>query len=122
VLLVLDNLEQIVDAAHDVADLAARCSGLKLIVTSRVPLRIAAEHLYPVEPLPADAAAALFTARAQATNPAFNPDDHAEAIAEICCRLDGLPLAVELAAARVRLLGPEGLRDRPDHALDPLPT
>ena len=121
-LLVLDNLEQIVDAAHDVAELVARCPGLKLLVTSRVPLRIVAEHLYPVEPLPVDDAAALFAARAEATSPGFNAEDHADAIAEICRRLDGLPLAVELAAARVRLLGPEGLRDRLDHALELLTT
>ena len=116
-LLVLDNLEQIIDAAPDVAELTARCAGLKLLVTSRVPLRVAAEHLYPVEPLPEGDAVVLFSARAEATSPGFRAEDHAAAIAEICRRLDGLPLAVELAAARVRLLGPDGLRDRLDHAL-----
>ena len=122
VLLVLDNLEQIVAAAPDVAELTSRCSELRLLVTSRVPLRIAAEHLYPVEPLPADDAVALFVARAEATSSGFNAAEHADATAEICRRLDGLPLAVELAAARVRLLGPEGLRDRLDHALELLTT
>lgn len=122
VLLVLDNLEQIVDAAPDVAELTVRCPGLKLLLTSRIPLRIAAERLYQVDPLPADDAVALFTARAEATSPGFRAEEHAEAVAEICRRLDGLPLAVELAAARVRLLGPEGLRDRLDRALELLTT
>jgi predicted ATPase/class 3 adenylate cyclase len=122
VLLVLDNLEQIVDAAPSVAELAIRCPGLQLLVTSRVPLRIAAERLYAVDPLPAGDAAALFTARAESTSPGFDGTAHAEAIEEICRRLDGLPLAVELAAARVRLLGPEGLRDRLDRALELLTT
>jgi predicted ATPase/class 3 adenylate cyclase len=118
VLLLLDNFEQIVDAAADVAELTARCPGLQLLLTSRVPLRIAGERLCPIEPLPADDAVALFTTRAEATSPGFRADEHADAIAEICRRLDGLPLAVELAAARVRLLGPDGLRDRLDHALE----
>jgi predicted ATPase/class 3 adenylate cyclase len=122
VLLVLDNLEQIVDAAPDVAELARRCPELRLLVTSRVPLRIAAEHLYAVDPLPTDDAVVLFTARAEATSSGFDAAEHADAIAEICRRLDGLPLAVELAAARVRLLGPEGLRDRLDRALELLTT
>ena len=121
-LLVLDNLEQIVDAAPDVAALITRCPGLKLLVTSRIPLRIAAERLYPVEPLPAPDAVALFTTRAEAASPGFSGEDHSEAVAEICRRLDGLPLALELAAARVRLLGAEGLRDRLDHALELLTT
>jgi predicted ATPase/class 3 adenylate cyclase len=122
VLLVLDNLEQIVDAAPDVAELTSRCPELRLLVTSRVPLRIAAEHLYAVDPLPTDDAVALFTARAEATSPGFDAAEHADAVSEICLRLDGLPLAVELAAARVRLLGPEGLRDRLDRALELLTT
>jgi predicted ATPase/class 3 adenylate cyclase len=122
VLLVLDNLEQIVDAAPDIAGMASRCPELRLLVTSRVPLRVAAEHLYAVDPLPTDDAVALFTARAAATSAGFDAADHTDAIAEICRRLDGLPLAVELAAARVRLLGPDGLRDRLDHALELLTT
>ncbi len=99
VLLVLDNLEQIVDAAPDIAELVRRCPELRLLVTSRIPLRIAAEHLYVVDPLPTDEAVALFTARAEATSPGFDAAASADAIAEICRRLDGLPLAVELAAA-----------------------
>jgi predicted ATPase len=122
VLLVLDNLEQIVAAAPDVAALAARCPELRLLVTSRLPLRIAGEHLFPVDPLPAGDAVALFTARAEAVSPDFRAEEHAAAVAEICRRLDGLPLALELAAARLRLLGPEGLRDRLDDALGLLTT
>jgi predicted ATPase/class 3 adenylate cyclase len=120
VLLVLDNLEQIVTAAPDVAELLARCPGVRIVTTSRVPLRIAAERLYPIEPLPREDAVALFAARAQAVSPAFRLEDHADAVAEICRRLDGLPLAVELAAARLRLLAPEDLCRRLDRALEVL--
>ena len=122
VLLVLDNLEQVVAAAPDVAELAGRCPELRMVATSRIPLRIAAEHLYPVDPLPADDAVALFTARAEAVSPDFRLVEHSDAVTEICRRLDGLPLALELAAARLRLLGPEGLRDRLDDALELLTT
>jgi predicted ATPase/class 3 adenylate cyclase len=118
VLLLLDNLEQIVAAAPDVAELLARCPALRVVTTSRTPLRIAGERLYPLQPLPSDAAAALFTARAQAVSPDFHAAAHADAVSEICRRLDGLPLALELAAARVRLLGAEGMRDRLDRALE----
>lgn len=118
VLLVLDNLEQIVAAAPDVAGLVARCPELRIVVTSRTPLRIAGERLYPLQPLPADDAVALFEARARAVSSDFRPTEHTEAVADICRRLDGLPLALELAAARLRLLGPEGLRDRLDDALE----
>ncbi|HLX32434.1 MAG TPA: tetratricopeptide repeat protein [Gaiellaceae bacterium] len=122
VLLVLDNLEQIVGAAPDVAELARRSPELRIVVTSRIPLRIAAEHLYPVDPLPAEDAVALFAARAAALSPDFRMAEHADAVAEICRRLDGLPLALELAAARLRLLGAEGLRDRLDRTLELLTT
>ena len=120
VLLVLDNLEQIVTAASNVAELVVRCPGLRIVMTSRMPLRIAAERVYPVEPLPREDAVALFAARAQAVSPSFREDDHADAIVEICRRLDGLPLAIELAAARLRLLGPEELCRRLDRALEVL--
>jgi predicted ATPase/class 3 adenylate cyclase len=122
VLLVLDNLEQIVTAAPDVAELVGRCPELRIVATSRTPLRIAGECLYPLQPLPPDDAVALFSARAQALSPDFRVADHSDAVEEICRRLDGLPLALELAAARLRLLGPEGLRDRIDHALELLTT
>jgi len=122
VLLVLDNFEQIVAAAPDVAELARHSPELRMVVTSRIPLRIAAEHLYPVDPLPADDAVALFAARAAAVSPDFRVAEHVDAVTEICRRLDGLPLALELAAARLRLLGAEGLRDRLDHTLELLTT
>ena len=122
VLLVLDNLEQIVGAATDVADLVARCSELRIVVTSRTPLRISGERLYPLQPLDDRDAVELFSARAQATSPDFRISDHTQAVEEICRRLDGLPLALELAAARLRLLGPEGLRERLDSALELLTT
>ena len=122
VLLVLDNLEQIVAAAPDVAELARRASELRMVVTSRIPLRIAAERLYPVDPLPTDDAIALFAARAEAVSPDFRAAEHVDAVTEICHRLDGLPLALELAAARLRLLDAEGLRDRLDHTLELLTT
>jgi predicted ATPase/class 3 adenylate cyclase len=122
VLLVLDNLEQIIAAAPDVAELVSRCPGLRIVATSRTPLRIAGECLYPLQPLPVDDAVALFAARARAVNPAFRTEEHLDVVAEICRRLDGLPLALELAAARLRLLGPEGLHDRLDHALELLTT
>lgn len=121
-LLVLDNLEQIVAAAPDVAELGRHCPDLRMVVTSRIPLRIAAEHLYPVDPLPAEDAVALFAARAAAVSPDFRVADNADAVTEICRRLDGLPLALELAAARLRLLGAEGLRDRLDRTLELLTT
>ena len=121
-LLLLDNLEQIVAAAPDVAELARRAPELRMVVTSRVPLRIAFEQLYPVDPLPADDAVALFAARAAAVSPDFRVAEHTDAVSEICRRLDRLPLALELAAARLRLLGAEGLRDRLDRTLELLTT
>ena len=122
VLLLLDNLEQIVAAAPDVAELARRAPELRMLVTSRIPLRIAAEHLYPIDPLPPDDAVGLFAARAAAVSPDFRVAEHIDAVSEICRRLDGLPLALELAAARLRLLGAQGLRDRLDHTLELLTT
>ena len=122
VLLLLDNFEQVTAAAPLVADLLAQCPGLSALVTSREPLHLRGEREYPLPPLalpstPADAttlarypATALFLERALAVKPDFTiADTTAAAIAEICARLDGLPLAIELAAARVKHLSPEAL-------------
>ena len=126
-LLVLDNFEQVVDAAPLVSDLLVRCPRLTCLVTSRAVLRIAGEHAFPVAPLPlpppsptttaervgAFPAARLFVRRAQATRHDFRlTDANAGAVAAICRRLDGLPLAIELAAVRVRHLTPTELAGR----------
>jgi predicted ATPase len=126
-LLVLDNFEQVTDAAPLLAGLLAAAPALKILVTSRSMLRLSGEHEFPVPPLPVppagaarDAEAAgqyasvrLFTERAQAVVPGFRlTGQNAGAVAEICRRLDGLPLAIELAAARVRLLPPQALLAR----------
>ena len=126
-LLVLDNFEQVIDAAPLLAELLAAAPGLKMLVTSRSTLRLSGEHEFPVSPLPVPPAGAardagtagqyasvrLFTERAQAVAPGFRlTSQNVGAVAEICRRLDGLPLAIELAAARVRLLPPQALLTR----------
>jgi len=131
-LLVLDNLEQVLDAAEDIATLVARCPALQVIATSRAPLKVGAESEFALPPLELPAAdatsldalaacpsVALFVQRAQKAKPGFTLDAaNAAEIAAICRRLDGLPLALELAAARVRILEPTALLQRLDHALD----
>src|SRR2546421_1113809 len=134
-LLLLDNFEQVVSAAPQVADLLAACPQLKVLVTSREILHVRTEHEFAVPPLalPAplhssglpdlpmlsqSAAVALFIERTQAVKPDFQMTNaNARAIAEICARLDGLPLAIELAAARSKLLPPEALLRRLQHRL-----
>ncbi len=108
-LVLLDNFEQLVEAAPTVAELLARTPNSKVLVTSREPLHIESEQRYPLEPLPDDDAEVLFVQRAQAVAPTFQPTP---AVGEICRRLDGLPLAIELAAARVALLEPKELLAR----------
>jgi predicted ATPase/DNA-binding winged helix-turn-helix (wHTH) protein len=112
-LLVLDNFEQVLPAATVVADLLATCSSLKVLVTSRACLRIYGEQEFPVVPLEQNSAMELFAQRAKAVRPNFliNAENSA-AILEICSRLDGLPLAIELAAARTRLLSPNAILQR----------
>jgi predicted ATPase/DNA-binding CsgD family transcriptional regulator len=132
VLLLLDNFEQVVAAAPSLVELLGACPGLKILVTSRVVLRVQGEYESVVPPLalpalsdPPDveavsrsAAVALFMQCAQATRPDFHiTDANAPVIAEICVRLDGLPLAIELAAARIKLLPPEALLARLEHRL-----
>jgi predicted ATPase len=103
-LVLLDNFEQLVDAAPRLAQLLARTAEVKLLVTSREPLHVAAEREYLVPPLAKDEAVALFVERVRAMKPAFEADKY---VAEICRRLDNLPLALELAAARSKVLTPE---------------
>jgi predicted ATPase/DNA-binding SARP family transcriptional activator len=121
-LLVLDNLEQMADAlAPVVAGLLESAPRLRILATSRVPLRVRGEREYPVSPLPADDAAALFAARASAVDPTFElTPSAAPVVARICARLDGLPLALELAAARARTLPLAALEQRLERALDVL--
>ncbi|WP_141753886.1 BTAD domain-containing putative transcriptional regulator, partial [Streptomyces luteocolor] len=114
-LIVLDNCEHVVEAAAELAEtLLTRCPDLTVLATSREPLGVPGESLRPVEPLPEPVAVRLFVERAMAVRPGFAPEEDAEAVAEICRRLDGLPLAIELAAARLRLLTPRQIADRLD--------
>jgi predicted ATPase/DNA-binding XRE family transcriptional regulator len=132
IVLVLDNFEQVLDAAPPLAELLEACGELKALVTSRSALRVRGERLYPVPPLllpdlarlPAigavarTPAVALFVERAQEVRPDFRLlDENAAAVAAICVRLDGLPLALELAAARIRLLPAEVLLARLEQRL-----
>jgi predicted ATPase/transcriptional regulator with XRE-family HTH domain len=120
-LLVLDNFEQLVEAGRELVYLLSAAAGLKLLVTSRILLRVYGEYEYPVLPLPlprldADtnllnyAAITLFIERSRAARPDFQLTlENGAAVAELCARLDGLPLAIELAAARSKLLSPATL-------------
>lgn len=132
-LLVLDNFEQVTAAAVGISELLQQSPGLKVIVTSRETLRVRAEHVFPVPPLSlphpkdpttsiaASEAVQLFAERALAVRPGFAiTDENASVIAEICLRLDGLPLAIELAAARLNVFTPSDLLDRLRGRLDVL--
>ncbi len=131
-LLVLDNFEQVLSAAPAVSELLTGCPTLKVLVTSRAVLRLSGEQDFPVPPLAVPVpeslpdlaslnqyeAVLLFTERAQAVKPNFEvTSENASAVAEICYRLDGLPLAIELAAARTHLLPPHALLGRLGNAL-----
>jgi predicted ATPase len=125
-LLVLDNFEQVLDAAPAVARIAAACPRLKILVTSRESLRVQGEHEQHVPPLALDAAGdgalspcmTLFEQRAREVRPDFHVEaENRASVAEICRRLDGLPLAVELAAARTRVLSPQAMLSRLDRSL-----
>lgn len=135
VLLALDNFEQVLAAAPALVEILAACSGLKLLVSSRAVLRVQGEYEFAVAPLALPdlkhlpdekqleqyAAIALFLARAQQVKRDFTiTSANATIIAEICSRLDGLPLALELAAARIKLLSPDALLDRLKRRLDVL--
>ncbi|MEU6648858.1 BTAD domain-containing putative transcriptional regulator [Streptomyces sp. NPDC046900] len=113
--LILDNCEHLVDAAaHLVEHLLQHCPGLTVLATSREPLGVPGELLRPVEPLPQPYALKLLADRGAAARPGFRVEDDPGAAAEICRRLDGLPLAIELAAARLRMLSPRQIADRLD--------
>ncbi|MFD8991317.1 BTAD domain-containing putative transcriptional regulator [Streptomyces goshikiensis] len=114
-LLVLDNCEHVIGAAAELAErLLTHCPGIRILATSREPLGVPGESVRPVEPLPPAPAHRLFADRGAAARPGFAPADDPDAVAEICARLDGLPLAIELAAARLRLLTPRQIADRLD--------
>jgi len=146
VLLVLDNLEQVLDSGPLIADVLRAAPGLKVIATSRAPLRVSGEQEFPVPglPVPPDPgslggyeralaagayaidpaevstyeAVRLFVARAVAVRPGFSvTNDNAPAVAAICARLQGMPLAIELAAARIKLLSPDAILSRLEHQL-----
>ncbi|MEU9942137.1 AfsR/SARP family transcriptional regulator [Streptomyces lavendulae] len=114
-LLLLDNCEHVVGAAAELAErLLTHCPGVQILATSREPLGVPGEFLRPVEPLPDPVALSLLDDRGAAVRPGFSVAEDPEAAAEICRRLDGLPLAIELAAARLRLLTPRQIADRLD--------
>ncbi|HMI99863.1 MAG TPA: adenylate/guanylate cyclase domain-containing protein [Gaiellaceae bacterium] len=116
-LLVLDNLEHLLDSAPHVSNLILKAPAVKAIVSSRAPLRVSGEREYPVPELAEQDGVALFSERAQAIKPDFHLNGDAPAVAEICRRLDGLPLAIELAAARAKVLSPAALLERLDERL-----
>ncbi|MER5962604.1 BTAD domain-containing putative transcriptional regulator [Streptomyces sp. NPDC002057] len=114
-LLLLDNCEHVVAAAADLAEtLLARCPGLRVLATSREPLGVPGEVVRPLGPLPVDMALRLLGERGAAARPGFAVEEDPEAAEEVCRRLDGLPLAIELAAARLRLLSVRQIADRLD--------
>jgi predicted ATPase/DNA-binding CsgD family transcriptional regulator len=133
-LLVLDNFEQVLDAAPSITRILARCPEITILVTSQAPLGIAGEQLYPLLPLTTPSAeqtsaetilrsdaVALFVARARSVKPTLVIDDRtAVTIAAICRKLDGLPLAIELAAARINILSPDALLARLSNRLQVL--
>ena len=123
-LIVLDNCEHIVDASAELVDALLRtCPKITIVATSREALGVASETAWLVPPLASAEAVQLFVDRARATLPSFNlTPANAEAVTEICRRLDGIPLAIELAAARVRVLSPEQIARRLDDAFRLLTT
>jgi predicted ATPase len=135
-LLVLDNFEHVLDAASVVADLLASASGLRVLATSRSVLHVSGENALPVPPLSltgragaagderfsGSEAAGLFAERAAAVDPSFElTEDNEAAVTDVCARLDGLPLAIELAASRISVLSPEAMLERFERSLPLLP-
>jgi predicted ATPase/DNA-binding SARP family transcriptional activator len=118
-LLVVDNFEQVVSAGELFSRLLRAAPEVKLLITSRAPLRLEGEHEYTLPALPVEDSVALFAERAEAVNPAFSMTGATmKSVVELCTRLEGLPLAIELAAARTRLLTPAAMLDRLDRRLD----
>jgi predicted ATPase len=118
-LIVLDNLEQVIGVAPVLAGLLASVPRMKVIATSRTPLRISGERTYALKPMALDESVRLFSERARATSAEFSvTQENEEAVAEICSRLEGLPLAIELAASRVRHADPAGAPTAPRPAPD----
>ena len=131
-LLIFDNFEQVTGAASDVSQLLSAAPGVNMLVTSRIPLQLRGEHEYPVSPLdmPPDThqsidqaleyeAVALFRQQARTVRPRFEiTEENRAAVVMICRRLDGLPLAIEIAAARVKMLTPQALLKRLDQSLN----
>ncbi len=113
-LLVLDNFEQLVEASPRLSELLEHAPELRLLVTSRERLHLRGEGEYPVPPLQNDEAVSLFSYFAGSVRPGFQPDEH---VAEICLRLEGMPLAIELAAARIKILEPSALLERLERPL-----
>jgi predicted ATPase len=116
-LLVLDNFEHVLEAAPLVGNLVSEAPGVKAICSSRAALRLSGEHEYSVPELAPEDAVALFAERAKAIDHEFRLNGDAHVVADICRRLDGLPLAIELAAARTKVLSPQALLDRLDRRL-----
>ncbi len=117
--LVIDNFEQLAEAAPVLSQVLEAAPGLSFLVTSRAALRVSGEQEYPVDPLGPEEAVALFVERARGADPRFQvTDENRGAVQEICARLDGLPLAVELAAARTKLLPPQAMLALLDERLD----
>jgi predicted ATPase/class 3 adenylate cyclase len=113
-LVLFDNFEHVIAAARGLSDLLAGCPNLELVVTSREPLHVSAEQEYPVPPLVHEEGVGFFVAKARTVDPGFAPDD---SVPEICRRLDDLPLALELAAARVKALTSAQILERLEHRL-----
>ncbi len=119
ILLILDNFEQVINGAHIIDNLLNSSPNLKVIVTSREPLRLRHEQIVPILPLKQNDALQLFVERARSLNPDFQlTDQNATAIAQLCGRLDRLPLAIELAAMRTTIFSPQSLLDRIQPSLE----